>query len=74
MNHLISNQFLDIIETALKTNNAKDITKALEVINQTREINRIETVINPLEISKLWEQECPSIINFATTLLNKYKL
>lgn len=73
MNYLISKQFLNLIDTALQTNNSKDIDKAKEAIKQTIELNRIETDIDPITISKLWEQECPSILNFATTLLGKTK-
>lgn len=71
MNYVISTQFLDLIETALKSKESKDIIKAIEAVTQTKELNKIDSTIDPLVISKLWQQECPSIHNFAQTLIHK---
>lgn len=71
MNYMISTQFLNLIEEALKTKNPKDIEKASQVLSQVRELGLIGVQFNPIEVSKIWEQECPSIMNFAETLLLK---
>lgn len=71
MSYLISSQFLGLIEEALKTKNPKDIEKAIQTVSQTRELGKLEVPLNPIEVSKIWEQECPSILNFAETLLAK---
>lgn len=71
MNYLISSQFLSLIETALKSKQTKDIEKAIQAIEQTRELGKQCVEFNAIEVSKIWEQECPSILNFAETLLLK---
>ena len=71
MNYLISSQFLGLIEEALKTKNPKDVEKAIQTVNQVRELGKVEVPLNAIEVSKIWEQECPSILNFAEALLAK---
>lgn len=71
MNHIISNQFLDKIEKAIKNPNKKDTLEALEILDQVRDTGKIHSNLDPIEIGNLWKQECPSIMNFAQALLDK---
>lgn len=76
MTYLISREVLQLMENALKHGNKKDIEKSLTWINQILELNKVEpnTKLSPIEIGKIWEQECPSLTGFTNTLLLKLGL
>lgn len=72
MNYIVSQQAIADIEAALLSGDAKDVTRAREWIKQIRGICACEpSSLTPSVISQLWQQECPSIQNFAQTLLLK---